>query len=164
MPITLLSLFLTDRFVEDTLAIKKEVEAAKHGKFNLDYMGFGLVALTFGSLEVILDKGQEDDWFGFLLITTFFWLFVLGLIGFVCWELWRIHKNQKPILDLRLFLNRNIAVSFVLMFTVGAVLYCTLTMLPQLMQGDLGYTAELAGEALTAGGFVLYPACRSWAC
>jgi DHA2 family multidrug resistance protein len=155
VPVALLSLFLTNRFVEDTDAIKKEVADAKKCKFRFDYLGFGLVALAFGSLEVVLDKGQEDDWFGSHFITVFFWLFILGLVGFVAWGIWRIKHNEKPILDLGIFLNRNIAVSFVLMFTVGAVLYCTLTMLPQLMQTDLGYTAQLSGEALTAGGFAL---------
>jgi DHA2 family multidrug resistance protein len=155
VPIALLSLFLTNRFVEDTPAIKQEVADAKKGNFRFDYLGFGLVALAFGSLEVILDKGQEDDWFASHFIVLFFWLFVIGIVGFIVWEIWRTHTNQKPILDLRLFLNRNIAVCFALMFTVGGVLYCTLTMLPQLLQTDMGYTAQLAGEALTAGGFAL---------
>jgi MFS family permease len=70
IPIAILSLFLTHRLVEDTPKIKKEVEEAKRGGFRLDLIGFGLVALTFGSLEVVLDKGQEDDWFGSIPI---FW-------------------------------------------------------------------------------------------
>src|SRR6516164_3982125 len=64
IPIAILSLFLTHRLVEDTPRIKKEVEAAKRGGFRVDLIGFGLVALTFGALEVVLDEGQEDDWFG----------------------------------------------------------------------------------------------------
>jgi len=156
VPVALLSLFLTNRFVEDTPAIKQEVADAKKGNFRFDYLGFGLVALAFGSLEVLLDKGQEDDWFSSHFITLFFWLFITGLAGFVVWEIRRIRTKQKPILDLRLFLNRNIAVCFALMFTVGGVLYCTLTMLPQLMQTDMGYTAQLAGLLLSS-------ACRSWA-
>jgi DHA2 family multidrug resistance protein len=145
IPIAVLSLFLTNRFIEDTPAIKKEVADAKKKKFNLDYLGFGLVALAFGSLEVFLDKGQEDDWFGSSLITTFGVMFVVGLLGLIAWELWRIHTKQQPILDLRLFKNRNLAVSFVLMFMAGIVLFAALTMLPQLLQNEMGYTAELAG-------------------
>jgi DHA2 family multidrug resistance protein len=109
------------------------VADAKKKKINLDYLGFGLVALAFGSLEVFLDKGQEDDWFGSSLITAFGVMFVVGLLGLIAWELWRIHTKQQPILDLRLFKNRNLAVSFVLMFMVGIVLYAALTMLPQLL-------------------------------
>jgi len=155
IPIAVLSLFLTNRFIEDTPAIKKEVADAKKKKLNLDYLGFGLVALAFGSLEVFLDKGQEDDWFGSSLITAFGVMFVVGLLGLIAWELWRIHTKQQPILDLRLFKNRNLAVSFVLMFMVGIVLFAALTMLPQLLQNEMGYTAELAGLALSMGGVTI---------
>jgi DHA2 family multidrug resistance protein len=152
IPVALLSLFLVNRLIEDPPAIKKEVEAAKKGKLNFDYLGFGLVALAFGSLEVVLDKGQEDDWLSSTFIRVFLSLFAVGIIGFIAWELRRIHQNKKPILDLRLFLNKNLAVSTVLMFVVGVALYATLTMLPQLLQDEMGYTAQLAGEALSLGG------------
>jgi DHA2 family multidrug resistance protein len=155
IPVAILSLFLTNRLIEDPPAIKKEVEEARKGKFQFDYLGFGLVALAFGSLEVFLDKGQEDDWFGSPFIQVFLALSIIGMVGFVAWELWQIHRKKKPILDLRLFLNRNLAVSFVLMFLVGFALYATLTMLPQLLQNEMGYTAELAGFALSAGGLVI---------
>ena len=152
IPVAVLSLFLTNRIIEDPPAMKKEVEDNGKTKFRFDYLGFGLVALTFGSLEVFLDKGQEDDWFGSPFIVTFIVLFVVGLVGFVVWELLQIRWKKRPILDLRLFANRNLAVSFVLMFAVGAVLYSTLTMLPQLLQTEMGYTAELAGLAMSMGG------------
>ena len=155
VPVAILSLFLTHRLLEDPPAIKKEVEEARKGKFSFDYLGFGLVALAFGSLEVVLDKGQEDDWFGSTFIQVFFALCVIGLVGFVVWELWQIHRKKKPILDLRLFLNRNLAVSFVLMFLVGLTLYATITMIPQLLQNEMGYTAQLAGMALSFGGIVM---------
>ncbi|MBV9768901.1 MAG: DHA2 family efflux MFS transporter permease subunit [Bryobacterales bacterium] len=155
LPVAVLSLFLTHRVVQDPPAVKKAAQDAGGGKFQLDYFGFALVALAFGSLEVVLDKGQEDDWFSSHFVVAFFTLFVVGLVGFVSWELWRIHEHKKPILDLRLFLNRNLSVSFVLMFMVGVLLYSTLTMLPQLLQTQMGYTAQLSGEALTAGGFAI---------
>jgi DHA2 family multidrug resistance protein len=152
IPIAILSLFLTNRLVEDTPAIKREVAEAKKGHFRFDLLGFGLVALTFGSLEVVLDKGQEDDWFGSKFIVTFTALCVIGLVGFIAWELWLVRKKQRPVLDLRLFKNVNLAVSFMLMFLVGLVLYASITLLPQLLQNYMGYTAELSGLAISMGG------------
>ncbi len=155
VPITVLSLFLTHRMIEDPPNIKKEVEETRKGKFHFDYLGFGLVALAFGSLEVVLDKGQEDDWFGSSFITTFVVLFVIGLLGFIAWELWLVHSKKRPILDLRLFKNRNLAVSFFLMFMLGVSLYATLTLVPQLLQNQMGYTAELSGLAISMGGLTI---------
>jgi MFS transporter, DHA2 family, multidrug resistance protein len=155
LPIAVLSLFLTNRLVEDPDHIKREVEETRKGKFNFDYLGFGLVALAFGSLEVVLDKGQEDDWFGSHFITTFTTFCVIGLVGFVIWELYRVRKNERPILDLRLFKTRNLALSFVLMFMLGVILYATLTLIPQLLQNHMGYTAELSGFAISSGGLTI---------
>ena len=152
IPVAILSLFLTNRLIEDTPAIKREVAEAKKGHFRFDLLGFGLVALTFGSLEVVLDKGQEDDWFGSSFIVTFTALCVIGLVGFIAWELWLVRNKQRPVLDLRLFKNINLTVSFMLMFLVGLVLYASLTLLPQLLQNYMGYTAELSGLAISTGG------------
>jgi DHA2 family multidrug resistance protein len=152
IPVALLSLFLVNRLIEDPPAVKDEVAKARRGGFRLDYMGFGLVALAFGSLEVVLDKGQEDDWFGSHFIVAFTAMFVIGIVGFVVWELLQIHRGRKPVIDLRLLKNRNLSVAFALMFVVGTVLYATLTMLPQLLQNEMGYTAQLAGEAMSLGG------------
>ncbi len=85
VPVAILSLFLTYRLVEDPPAIKAETKKLRKGKLNLDYIGFGLVALAFGSLEVVLDKGQEEDWFYSSFVTVFFALAVGGLIAFVIW-------------------------------------------------------------------------------
>lgn len=155
VPITILSLFLTHRMVTDPPNIKKEVEETRKGKFHFDYLGFGLVAVAFGSLEVVLDKGQEDDWFGSPFISTFVVLFVIGLLGFMAWELWLVHAKKRPILDLRLFRNRNLSVSFFLMFMLGLSLYATLTLLPQLLQNQMGYTAVLSGLAISLGGLTV---------
>jgi DHA2 family multidrug resistance protein len=152
VPVAILSLFLTYRLVEDPPAIKAETKKLRKGKLNLDYIGFGLVALAFGSLEVVLDKGQEEDWFYSSFVTVFFALAVGGLIAFVIWELWQVRRGLRPVLDLRLFQNRNLAISFGLMFVTGFILYATLTMIPQLLQSLMGYTAELAGLAISAGG------------
>jgi DHA2 family multidrug resistance protein len=152
IPIAILSLFLTHRLVEDTPQIKKEVAEAKRGGFRLDLIGFGLVALTFGSLELVLDKGQEDDWFGSNFIVGFTTLAVIGLIALVVWELREARLQHRPILDLRLFASRNFTVSFLMMFVLGFTLYATTVLLPQLLQSLMGYTAELSGFAMSAGG------------
>ena len=151
-PVAILSLFLTSRLVEDPPHITKEVEETRKKGFRLDYGGFAFVALCFGCLEVVLDKGQEDDWFSSTFIRTFFALAVFGLVAFIFWELWQVRKKQRPILDLRLFKNRNLALSFVMMFLVGLMLYSTTVLIPQLLQTLMGYTAEKAGLAMSAGG------------
>jgi DHA2 family multidrug resistance protein len=138
--------------VEDTPKIKKEVEEAKRGGFRLDLIGFGLVALTFGTLEVVLDKGQEDDWFGSNFIVAFTVLAVVGLIALVVWELHVAKGANRPILDLGLFTSRNFSTSFLMMFAFGFTLYATTVLLPQLLQTLMGYTAELSGFAMSSGG------------
>jgi len=152
IPVAILSLFLTHRLVEDTLKIKKEVEEAKRGGFRLDLIGFGLIALTFGSLEVVLDKGQEDDWFGSNFIVIFTTFAVIGLIALIIWELREAQRKNRPILDLKLFASRNFCVSFLMMFVLGFTLYATTVLLPQLLQTLMGYTAELSGFAMSSGG------------
>ena len=152
IPIAILSLFLTHRLVEDTPKIKKEVEEAKRGGFRLDLIGFGLVALTFGSLEVVMDKGQEDDWFGSSFIMAFTMLAVIGLIALIIWELRQARGKNRPVLDLELFASRNFCVAFLMMFVLGFTLYATTVLLPQLLQLLMGYTAELSGFAMSSGG------------
>lgn len=152
IPIAVLSLFLTHRLVEDTPQIKREVEQARKSGITLDTIGFGLVALTFGSLEVVLDKGQDDDWFGSHFIVVFTTLAVIGLIALVAWELREKKIGRQPILDLQLFASRNFVVSFSMMFVLGFTLYATTVLLPQLLQSLMGYTAELSGFAMSTGG------------
>jgi DHA2 family multidrug resistance protein len=152
LPVVVLSLFLTHHLVEDPPAIQREVQAARSSHFRLDYLGFGLLALTFGTLEVVLDKGQQDDWFGSPFITTFAIISLSGFIAVICWELWLVRRKQRPILDLSLFGNRTFAFSMGMMFVVGATLYGINTLLPQLLQNVMGYTAEQSGFALASGG------------
>ncbi len=152
IPVAILSLFLTHRLVEDTPRIKREVEEAKRSGFRLDLIGFGLVALTFGSLEVVLDKGQEDDWFSSHFIVVFTTLAAIGLITLIVWELREARRKNRPILDLKLFTSRHFSLSFLMMFVLGFTLYAANVLLPQLLQSLLGYTAELAGFAMSTGG------------
>jgi MFS transporter, DHA2 family, multidrug resistance protein len=152
IPLAILSLTLTQQLVEDTPHIKKEVEEARRSGFKLDTIGFGLVALTFGCLEVVLDKGQEKDWFSSHLIVAFTVAAILGMICLIAWELWQPRRGHRPVLDLRLFGLRNFSVAFLMMFVLGFALYATTVALPQLLQTLMGYTAELSGLAMSSGG------------
>jgi len=155
VPICLLSLFLTSRIVEDPPYVKKQVELSQKGGIKLDFLGFGLLGLTFGSLEFVLDKGQEDDWFASRLITFFTVTIVVAFVTMIWWELKQLREGHRPILNLTLFKRRNFAISFVLMFVLGFSLYGTTILIPQFVQTLLGYTAELAGLVLSPAGLMM---------
>jgi len=155
VPVAIVSLFLTQRMVEDPPHIVREVATMRKRGLNLDYLGFGLLAVGFGSLELVLDKGQEDDWFGSRLITVFIALCVASLIALVIWEIRQIQKKHRPILDLTLFKNRTFGISFTLMFVLGFALFGTTVLIPQFTQTLLGYTAQRAGMAISPGGFTV---------
>ena len=114
----------------------------------IDYIGFALVALFLGSLEVTLDRGQRDDWFSSPMITSFAILGAVSLVIFIPWELTR----KDPIVRIDLFKRGNFAISNIFMLLVGMILFGTTQFIPQLLQQVLGYTATSAGEALTLGG------------
>ncbi len=149
VPVGILSLLLSSRMVEDPPWIDDARERAKYTP--VDYMGLSLIAVGLGALQVVLDKGQREDWMASHFIQGFTFLTVVALLGFLVWE-WH---ERHPILDLRLLRNRNFAVSNVLMFTLGFVLYGTTVLIPQFLQTVLGYTAQLAGMALSPGGLVV---------
>ncbi len=155
VPICLLSLFLVNRIVEDPPWVEKEVKKAQSGGVRLDLLGFVLVALTFGSLEFVLDKGQEDDWLGSHLIAFFIGLMVVAFIALIWWEIKQLRDGNRPLLNLTLFTRRSFAISFILMFVLGFSLYGTTILIPQFVQTLLGYTAELAGKVLSPAGFMM---------
>jgi DHA2 family multidrug resistance protein len=155
VPICLLSLYLTSRIVEDPPYVTKQVEETQKGGLRLDFIGFALLGLTFGSLEFILDKGQEDDWFGSHLIAFFVVLCVIAFVTMIWWELKQLRDGHRPILNLTLFGRRVFSISFGLMFVLGFALYATTLLLPLFVQTMLGYTAELAGLVLSPAGFMM---------
>jgi MFS transporter, DHA2 family, multidrug resistance protein len=118
---------------------------------SLDYVGFALLVLGMGALQIVLDKGQEDDWFASAFITRLFVVSSVSLVGFVVWEL----RRADPIVDLRLLTDRNFAVGNVLMFVLGFVLLASTALLPLFVQTLLGYTATDAGLVISPGGFAL---------
>lgn len=149
VPISIISLYMTHRFVEDPPYLREE-QARKRG-MKIDYIGLGLIALGIGCLQYMLDKGQEKDWFGSHLILGLFIAAVIVLSTWVIWE-WR-HPN--PIVELKLLKQRNFATAVFFMFLLGTVLYGTTVLIPQFLQNLLGYPAVLAGEALAGGGFIM---------
>ncbi|HEU4635192.1 MAG TPA: DHA2 family efflux MFS transporter permease subunit [Edaphobacter sp.] len=155
VPICLLSLFLTSRIVEDPPYVHEQVKEAQKGGIRLDLLGFALLGLTFGSLEFVLDKGQEDDWFSSKIITFFVVTMIVAFISMIWWELRQIRQGNRPIVNLTLFQRRNFAISFALMFVLGFSLYGTTILIPQFVQTLLGYTAELAGMVLSPAGFMM---------
>jgi DHA2 family multidrug resistance protein len=149
IPVGLLSLYLSNRMVEDPPFLKARKEAAKHLK--VDFMGLGLVALGVGLLEFTLDKGQEKDWFGDPMIRVTSILAVCLLIFFAYWE-W---NHPDPIVDLKLLKNRNFGTAVFLQFFLGMVLFATTVIIPQYVQVLLGYTAERAGMVISPAAFVM---------
>jgi DHA2 family multidrug resistance protein len=155
VPIAMLSLFLTNRLVEDPPHIVREVAMSAREGLKLDLFGFGLLASGFGSLEFILDKGQEDDWFSSHVITFFTVLCVTSLVTMIVWELYELKMGKRPILNLTLFKRRTFAIPFVLMFVLGFTLYGTTVLIPQMVQLLLGYTAQLAGLVISPGAICI---------
>jgi DHA2 family multidrug resistance protein len=149
LPIGLISLYLSNRMVEDPPHLKIRKEQAKHLK--IDFMGLGLVALGVGCLEFTLDKGQEKDWFGSPMIVFFALLAAITLLIFIFWE-W---NHPDPIVDLKLLKNRNFGTAVFLQLILGMVLFGSTVLIPQYLQGLLGYTAERAGMVLSPAGFVM---------
>jgi DHA2 family multidrug resistance protein len=147
LPVGLLALFLVYRFVEDPPFMKRTTLQESR----IDYFGFGLLAVGVAFLQIVLDKGQEDDWFGSTFITTLAVISVICLVGLVVWELF----VKDPILDVRLFKHVNFATSSVMMFMVGAASFSTTVLMPQFLQSLLGYTAESAGMVLSAAAVIL---------
>jgi DHA2 family multidrug resistance protein len=151
VPIGILSLFLTHRMVEDPPYLKREQQRVRHAKSGIDYIGFALVALGIGALQIVLDKGQEDDWFSSGLITG---ASVFAAVTLVAWAIWEWHQ-EHPIVNIRLFRGRNFATAMLFTFVLGMVLNGTTVLLPQFLQSLLGYDATKAGEALAGGGFIM---------
>ncbi len=142
IPIGVLAIFLISTFVVDPPYIKD----AKPG--NLDKIGFGLLALWLGAMQIILDRGQEDDWFGAMWIRYAFALMIVTFVGFIYTQL----TNPKPLVDLTTFTNRNFLVGSLLIFLFGACIYGTTTLLPLFYQNLLSYSALGAGVAVAPRG------------
>ena len=149
VPIGIISLLLSYRVVQDPPYLHKEERAQRRS--SIDFIGLGLIVLGLGCAQVVLDRGQELDWFGSPFITSFTIISVLALVAFMVWE-WR---QKHPVLDLKLFRDRTFAMAILMMFVMGFVLYGSTIMLPLYLQQLMGYTSQLAGMVLSPGGFAI---------
>ena len=147
IPIAALALYLTYKLVDDPPFLR----SVKRAGVRVDYIGIAMLSLGVGSLQILLDKGQEEDWFGSHFIVTLMVTAAVCLTALVIWEWFR----KEPIIDVRLFKDFNFAAANVMMFMMGVLLFSTLVMIPEFLQTLMGYTAELAGLVLSASGFVL---------
>lgn len=147
IPVGLVSLILSSRLVSDPPWIKQH----KNAGVRVDYMGFALIALGLGALQVVLDKGQEKDWFGTTYITVFSVIAVLALVAAVIWEL----SRKDPMVELHILKDRTFLAANLMMFMLGVALYGTTVLLPLLAQTLMGYTAERAGLVITPGAIVI---------
>lgn len=142
VPVGILAVLMAKTFIEDPPYIKNQ----KPGR--IDYIGFGLMAVGLATLQLVLDKGQEEDWFSSSFITSMTIFAVVALIAFVVWEL----RAKEPIVNLRILTDRNFAVGTMLMTVMGIVLYATIALLPLFLQTMLGYPAVSSGMAVSPRG------------
>jgi len=147
LPVGLLALFLVLRLIEDPPYLK----TAKQAGIKIDYIGVALLIIGVSSLQIMLDRGQQDDWFGSPFILTLGILATVGLISLVLWEWFAEH----PIIEVRLFKSFNLLGANLMMFFLGVVYFSSLVIMPQFLQTLLGYTAELAGLVLSVSAILL---------
>jgi DHA2 family multidrug resistance protein len=151
VPVGILLVVLVKAMVHDVPgAEEKRKERLKQG-VHVDYVGFGLLALGLGGLQVVLDKGEREDWFSSHFILLLSLVMAFSLVAFVVREL----RAKEPIVDLRLLGNRNFAVANILMFILGFVLLGSTELIPQFVQTSMGYSATDAGLVLSPGGMAL---------
>lgn len=142
IPIGILAVFMISRFVHDPPYIKD----AKVPPF--DNLGFGALVVWTGLLQIILDKGQEDDWFGATWIRVCFPVMIAAFLWW-CWISW---NRKNPLVTLHVLKNRNFAIGCILIFLFGVAIYSTVTVLPLYYQELLGYTAFTAGLVVAPRG------------
>jgi len=143
VPVGALAIFMANAFVEDPPYMR----AQKPGR--IDYVGFGLMALGLAALQLVLDMGQQEDWFESAFIARAVAVAVFALVAFVVWEL----RSDEPIVNLRVLKNRNFAVGVMLITVMGVVLYGSIALLPLFLQTLMGYPATASGMAVSPRGF-----------
>ena len=151
VPFGILSVSLVQWLLVEPEALERERrERLRHG-LRVDWIGFLLVTAMLGCLEIVLDRGQQDDWFASTFILSFALISGLSFLLFLPWEATR----ADPIVDVKLLFHRQFGTAFLVMLAVGAILFGSTQILPQLMQTTFGYTAYLSGLALMPGGLAM---------
>jgi MFS transporter, DHA2 family, multidrug resistance protein len=138
-------------FVGVSSLVRDPPWARRQGRSHIDYIGLGLIALGLGCLQVVLDRGEDDDWLASPMIRVFAVLAIVGVVGAVFWLLY----ERRPLVNLRLLADRNFAVGSVMMFLIGFVLYSSAVLIPVLLQRYFGYDATHAGLALFPSALVV---------
>ncbi len=151
VPVGIVSLILVQWLVVEPEVLERERAERLAGGLKVDWIGFALIALTFGALEIVLDRGQIDDWFHSTFIVTCATISACSFIFFIPWEL----THDQPIVDIQLLFRRQFAMSFLVMMAVGAILFGSNQITPQLIQTSFPYTAMLSGLAMMPGGLAM---------
>jgi MFS transporter, DHA2 family, multidrug resistance protein len=152
VPIGVLSLLLSSRLVHDPVEFTEErKQARRRGRLRIDYVGITLIALGFACLEVVLDRGERDDWLESHFIATFLAIAVVAIAIAIWWE-WR---HDDPVVELTLLRERNFAIANVYYFLFAFGLFGSTVLIPEMLQTLFGYTATDAGLALGPGAAVV---------
>ncbi|MEN5016173.1 DHA2 family efflux MFS transporter permease subunit [Erwinia sp. Eh17-17] len=147
IPVGILSVLAIYQLLEDPPWERKWAK----GKLSIDYIGISLITLGLGCLQVMMDRGEDEDWFQSSFIVTFGLLALTGIVGAIYWLMYA----KKPVVDLHVLKDRNFAVACLLMAGMAAILYGSSVVIPQLAQQDLGYTATLSGLVLSPGAVLI---------
>src|ERR1700736_3161329 len=152
IPIGFLSFFLSSKLLKDPPAFEAERASVRtNGKLHIDGIGIALIALASAALEVALDRGQIDDWFGSSFIC---WMLAIGVIGWIATVVWQI-RRKDPIIEFRLLANRNFAIASAFFLVFGFGLFGTTTLIPKILQSLYGYRATDAGLVLGPGALMI---------
>jgi MFS transporter, DHA2 family, multidrug resistance protein len=149
-PVGIAAIGLIALLLRESPAAIAERRQFKQQGIRFDLVGFLLVATFLGALEMVLDRGEEDDWFGSSFIVTFAVICGLAFVLMLPWEATR----RNPVVDIRMVGTRQFGSCFLVMLAIGAILYATTQFLPQLVEQQFGYTATWAGLVLSPGGLV----------
>jgi MFS transporter, DHA2 family, multidrug resistance protein len=144
VPVGIIAVFFVALLVEDPPWVKREPRG-------IDGIGLGLIALGLGSLQVMMDRGEDDDWFGSSFIFTMALLAVAGIVGAALW----LSVAKKPIINLAIFKDKNFTCGCLMIGAMGGILYASAVIIPQFAQQIIGYTATWAGLILSPGGLVV---------
>jgi MFS transporter, DHA2 family, multidrug resistance protein len=152
VPIGILSLLLSSRLVHDPVEFTEErKQARRRGRLRIDYVGITVIAVGFACLEVVLDRGERDDWLQSHFIATFLAIAVVAIAIAIWWE-WRY---DDPVVELTLLRERNFAIANVYYFLFAFGLFGSTVLIPEMLQTLFGYTATDAGLALGPGAAVV---------
>lgn len=151
VPVGVIAFFAVTAVVREAPVLVEETRALRSRGLNVDWVGFLLMAVGLAGLLIMLDRGQTEDWFDSRLIVTMAAPAVVGLGGMIVWEF----NHEDPIVPLPLIMrSRNFAICVVLMMVLGVLIFGTIQLIPQMLQGVFDYTPYNAGLALTLGGAI----------